>query len=198
MRSLTPEQLEALAKRSVMRRTFVWCDAKNPDTGEDDPAGFWDDVGVVTVADDGKTYNGSGTLVSIGTLSAKSDLSIPGLSVTINGIAPESAALVRGSSVGQAPISASIGIFDVDTHALISPLSPFFVGWIDDVDILTPPAGDQSTITLTCESTSRALTIKSTNTRSPATLHLRNPDDKFFDYTAAISEQPLYFGRKGP
>jgi hypothetical protein len=195
MRALTSEQLEALAKRHVLRRIFVWCEAKHPTTGEDDPAGFWDDVGVVTL-DDGRPFHGS-ALVSISTLSAKSDFSIPAVQVLISGVAAEAVSMIRGSTVGQAPISIDIGIFDVDSHALVGPLVPFFRGFVDDIDVVTPPAGGKSNITLTCESTSRALTIKSTHTRSPSSLQLRREFDKFYDYTAGIGEQPIYFGRTG-
>jgi hypothetical protein len=196
MLALTTEQQEALAKRHVMRRLFIWCEAKDPDTGDPAPAGFWDDVGDIEYF--GRTYHGSGNIAQVATLAATGDLTIPGLSITLSGIASEAAALVRGETVGQAPISVKIGIFDVDTHTLIEPLVPFFDGKVDDIRITTPEAGGTSTIELVCESTSRALTIKRTDTRSDASCRALHPNDAFYSYTGVQRDKPLYFGRVAP
>lgn len=106
--------------------------------------------------------------------------------------------MVRGDTLGQAPITVSLGLFDPASHTIIGPLIRRFVGAIDDIEIVTPKAGDRSTITLTCESASRALTIKGIGTRSGSTHRQRAPDDPFYDYTASMSELALYFGRAAP
>lgn len=196
MPTLTSEQEDALALRHVMRRLFVWCDALDPDTGDPSPAGFWDDLGTVTVA--GRDYHGSGTLGEAATITAKSDLSISPLVLTLSGLAPEVAVLVRGSTVGQRPISLSIGIFDPDARALIGPLVKMFDGFVDDIDIKTPQSGGTSTIVLTCESIARELTIKSTDTRSHESQLIRKTGDLFFKYTEGVRDQSIYFGRKAP
>lgn len=195
MLTLTSEQQTALAQRQVMRRDFIWCEARDPITGDPDPAGFWNDVGNVLL--EGRTYHGSG-LFNISTLQARSDLSIPGLTITLSGIDNNVAAMVRGLSMRQAPIEVYIGIFDVSNSALIGSIIKRFSGKVDDIEIITPPASGKSTITITCESSSRALTIKRTETRSQASIQERNPGDAFFDYTTGQSQQPLYFGRAAP
>lgn len=191
---LSSEQQQALAQRVVMRRDFIWIEALDPQ-GDLSPIGFWSDVGNVTVGE--RDYYG-GVLFQLSTLSAKSDMSIPGLAVTFSGIAPEIATQVRGNVLAQRPIEVLLGLFDVDSHALIPSLIRRFVGKIDDIEIKTPAAGDKSTIELTCESTSRALTIQRTETRSSASHAARNDADKFFDYTAGQAEQTIYFGRAAP
>lgn len=194
--ALTGAQQTALGKRHVMRRIFIWCDALDPDTGLSDPAGFWNDVGTVEV--DGRTYVGSGALIGVASLSLPSDFTIPGLSITLSGLDPSVAALVRGSTVGQRPIEVHVGIFDTETRQLIGDLVPRFVGFVDDVEIRTPEAGGQSTVILTCESTSRALTIRRTGTRSDATQHERDSSDDFYRYTGLQRNKPIYFGRPDP
>lgn len=196
MLSLTGLQQAALAQRRIKRRVFIYCEAKDPITGLPAPAGFWDDVGVVDLS--GKTYYGSGNIVSVSTMSGRGDLTIPGLTITVSGIAPEAAVLVRGESIGQAPITVSLGLFDVETHTIIPPLLPFFVGRVDDVEIETPEKGGVSNIRLICESTSRALTIQRTDTRSEASCKAVHPNDGFYNYTGAQREKPLYFGREAP
>lgn len=194
MLALTSEQQEALAQRVVMRRDFIWCVARDPDTGDPVPVGFWNDIGTVEIA--GRTYVGSGPIIQIGTLSAKGDASIPGLTVTLSGLKAEVAALIRGEVVGQAPIEVLLGIFDVESRLIIPPLIPRFSGFIDDIDINTDPGG-AATVVLTCESTSRALTRKSTVTRSDASSRPRDPNDGFYKYTGAQRTKPLFFGRPG-
>lgn len=196
MLALTGPQRTALEDRVVMRRIFIWCDARDPDTGDPSPAGFWDDVGDVTV--DGRVYHGSGSVISISSLSAKGDLTIPGLQITLSGIDSEANLLVRGKSMAQAPIEVKLGIFDPASHTLIGSLFSHFTGFVDDCDIRTPEAGGTSEIVFTCESTSRALTVKRTSTRSQSTQHDRDPDDAFYDYTGAQRGKPLYFGMPTP
>ncbi len=196
MISLTSAQQDAISRGHVMRRLFVWCDALDPSTGAPSPAGFWNDVGTVTVS--GRAYHGSGTLIEIEPLAGKSDLTIPGLRITISGLAPETASLVRGSTVAQRPIEVHMGIFDTADERLLPPLVPRFVGKIDDVEIRTPAAGGESTVMLICESTSRALRIRRTGTRSEATQRERHPTDLFYRYTNVQREKPVYFGRKAP
>lgn len=196
MLPLSTEQRAALASRTMMRRFFIWCEATDPDTGAPAPAGFWDDVGAMTIG--GRTYNGSGKVIAVATLSAKGDMTIPGLTITLSNIDPASTGLVRAKAVGQAPIDVKIGIFNPATHAIIGDLVPFFVGFVDDVRVKTPAKGGMSTIDFICESTSRALTKKGTATRSPASARERDRDDGFYDYTAVQRTKPLYFGRKAP
>lgn len=193
---LTEEQEDALERREAMRRIFIRCEALDPETGDPSPAGFWDDIGVVSVS--GKDYHGSGNVVQVANIPAKSNLSISPVSVTVSGLKPEVAALVRGSTVAQRPVTISFGIFDTATRALIGPLVRMFSGFVDDPEIKTPESGGVSTIALTCESIARELTIRSTDTRSHESQQRRSSGDDFFKYTEGVREQAIYFGRKGP
>lgn len=196
MLALSVDQQTALAQRAVMRRFFIWFDARNIITGDPEPVGFWDDVG--DIEHSGRVYHGSGSVIQVSTLSAKGDMSIPGLQLTLSGIDPNSIALVRGESIAQVPVEVLLGIFDVGNHALVGSLFTYFTGFVDDCDIRTPEGGGTSTIIFTCESTSRALTIKRTATRSQACAQERDPTDTFYNDTAAQRDKPLYFGRKAP
>ena len=195
MLDLISAQLQALAKHRIVRKLFVYSIARDPDTGAASPAGFWDDVGTIEFL--GKTYYGASNVISLEMLSAKSDMTIPAQKIVLSGIETATAALIRGETVGQAPITVSIGLFDPTTRTLIGGLIPRFEGFVDEVEIIKPEAGGYATITLICESTSRALTIERTDTRSQATQTQRDPNDDFYKYTAA-QRKPIYFGYKGP
>jgi hypothetical protein len=194
MLALTSNQQTAIAKRRLMRRQFIWIEARQLD-GDPDPVGFWNDIG--NVEDGGRIYRGSGKVVGVSSLSFKGDLTIPGLSIVFSGIDSTVAANVRGKIIAQAPIEYLIGLYDVDTGQVILPLIPRFVGFVDDCVVDTPAVGGVSKIELTCESTSRALTIQRTGTRSEATQKERHSTDAFYNYTGA-QMKPIYFGRKDP
>lgn len=196
MLSLTGAQAAALQSRQVKRRTFVWCDALDLDGVTPAPAGFWDDLGAVTIG--GRVYHGSGNLIQVDTLSAKSDMTIPNIKVVISAIQTEAVALIRGHMLAQRPIEVLLGIYDVASDAVLSPLIRRFVGKVDAVEVQTPESGGTSSIALTCESTSRALTIERTETRSPSSLAQRDPADTFYQFTSGQTEQALYFGRARP
>jgi hypothetical protein len=195
MLALTSEQQDALAARSVVRRLFIWCDARDPETGDPDPAGYWNDVGDVVVS--GRTYRGSGSVIGVGALGVKGDFTIASLTVTLSGLDDRANAMLRGSSVAQVPIEVKIGLFNPSTRALIPPLFNYFIGFVDDVAFPTPEEGGEGVIQLICRSTSRTLTIKRTATRSLATSIERDPADQFYAY-AGVQRRPLYFGRKAP
>jgi len=196
MLALTGAQITALASGRVKRRTFIWCEALDFDGITPVPTGFWDDLGPVTIGP--RTYYGSGNLIQVSTLSAKSDMSIPGIQITLSAIQTEAVSLLRGYMLAQRPIEVALGIYDIDTNLILPPLVRRFIGKVDAVEIHTPEAGSTSSVTLTCESTSRALTISRTETRSPSSLEQRAPSDTFYQFTSGQSEQAVYFGRARP
>lgn len=196
MLALSSEQQDAIAHRALMLRLFIWCEARNPDTGNPDPRGFWTDIG--DVEHGGRTYIGSGNVISVSSLGASGSLTIPGIEITLSGIADPTNILVRGKEIAQAPVEVLIGLFDPDTHTIIPPLVRYFTGFLDDVEIRTPEPGGDSVIVFTCESTSRALTRKSYATRSDASHSLRDPNDPSFKYVNLQRNKPLYFGQKAP
>lgn len=196
MLTLTAGQLAALAAGKCVRRTFIWAEPRDPSSPGIDAVGFWDDVGNIMVSS--RVYVGSGTLARVETLSAKSDVTIPNLVVTFSGISTDVINAVRGNEISQARIEVSLGIFDPTTRALEGSLIPRFVGVIDSAEIRTPAAGNTSDIIFTCESISRALTIRNTQTRSGPQQKQRSATDLFYDYTGAQRERTIYFGRRDP
>jgi len=193
---LTTDQLEATAKRRVRRRIFAWFDARNPDTGDPDPAGFHDDAGTVDI--DGRSYKGVGAGLQLSQIEGVADLGIPGTTVVLSGVDPAAVALINSRSIGQAPVEVLFGVYDVDTHELIPPLVRMFKGVVDEPLIRTPARGGRASIEVALESIARALTVKRTVTRSPDSHKERVPADEFYDYTPGLRERTIYFGRRDP
>jgi hypothetical protein len=191
MLNLDASQSAALLKQTAMRRLFFWVDALTTG-GAAAPVGFWDDVG--TIVANSRTYFGGGSLISFADLSQVADLSIPGIQVTISGLDPNVALLVRGEVITQRPVEIDIGIFDVDTRTLIGALVPHFRGKIDACRITRAKDGGLAQIDVTCESIARALTNTRHETRSQASSKERSPSDTFYKYTQAQRGKRLYFG----
>lgn len=184
MPTLSGAQQTALAQRHVMRRLLLIVD----DTG------FWDDLGTISV--NGQSYTGSGALGEAVTVSGKADLQITPLILQLSGISQAVANLIRGAVVGQEDVTLAIGIFDPDSKAIIGSPIPMFRGYLDDVPIITPPSGGACTVSLTCESIARELTVKSTDTRSNDSQKTRLAGDLFYKYTDQVREHHVFFGSK--
>jgi hypothetical protein len=129
MLALTGAQITALASGAVKRRTFIWCEALDFDGITPVPTGFWDDVGNITIGP--RTYYGSGNLIQVNTLSAKSDMSIPSIQVTLSAIQTEAVSLLRGFMLAQRPIEIALGIYDTATNLILPPLVRRFIGKVD-------------------------------------------------------------------
>jgi hypothetical protein len=195
MLTLTDDQREAVSKRVAKRRVFVYCEANDPTTGDPSPLGLWDDRRTVTYL--GKTYIGAGGVFSISSLPTRGDGTIPSLTVTLSGLASSAVALVNARSISQAPITVQIGLWNTQTLQLLEPLIGYFTGKVDDCKWTLPGADGKSTLELTCESASRALTIARTATQTAATCRARKATDGFYDTTGVQRDKPLYFGTKG-
>lgn len=193
MLALTTAQRTALAQLEVMRRIFVWFDVLDS-LGASAAAGFWDDVGEVTIG--GRTYYGSG-LVNIGNVPSAGDMSVGTLPITISGVSQEGIAMVRGAKIKQRPVEVHFGIYDTGSKEIIGDLIPRFFGKIDDYEIVTPQAGEESVIEIRCESVSRNLTIARTDTRSDACHKTMWPSDDGMEYVG-VQRKPVFFGSLSP
>jgi len=196
MRSFSGSVLTALAERMIKRRLFIWAETRSLIDGSPDPVGFHDDLGDLELG--GREYHGAGSIVKVDTISAKSDFTIPNLNITFSGLHPNVSSAVRGRAISQAAITVSIGIYDMTTDAIITQLYPIFVGFIDQVEIVTPDVGGLSNIIFTCESISRTGTIKRSGVRAGPTLRELQPTDAFYDFAGAQRERTIYFGRRDP
>lgn len=191
MLSLTAAQIAALGQPHIVRSVFVWCDVLALNGTTSDPMGFWDGAGNVTLSS--RLYYGSGNIAQVGSLRAVGDMTIPGFTLTLSPLETEAEAFVRGRVIAQRPIDVDIGIFNVETRELIDSTFTFFRGIIDRAEILTNPGGESS-ISISCESISRALTVRRHETRSHASEVQRDEDDEFYSYTA-VQRKPLPFGK---
>lgn len=101
------------------------------------------------------------------------------------------------TAVIEACMSRDIPVLRYACADALPPLIRRFDGRIDNIDFPRPAKGSPAQIVFTCESSSRALTIKRTATRSHASCTERSATDLFYEHTATQREQSLFFGRSG-
>ncbi len=189
------------ARRGIIRRNFVWVEAKNRSSGGIETMGLWDGDEVVTATViSGQTglpvsrvYVGAGSLLNIDSIPLTTDLTVRTVKVSLSQINAAVQQLVRGYDTRRAPIEIHRGFFSIDTNELIAPPIPRFVGWINGNPINTPPVGQSGNIEVSCVSHTRALTFLNPAKRSDEYQQKRS-GDRFRRYTDVAGNWQIYWG----
>lgn len=197
---LESAEIAALGANVVVVREFVWITARDRSSGAAYGRGFWNGFhGVTTEVIDALTgspasrqFSADGALLSIGSLSRNADLTVRTVEFTLSQIHPTVADLIRGAEPRNAAVQIYRGFLDPATHALLARPKPQFAGTVDGTPIETPAAGGSGGLTVSCVSSTRELTLPSTDTRSHESQRRRNPNDRFYVYakTAPLWQVP--------
>lgn len=150
------------------------------------PVRFWSGVGPRTVS--GKTFLGTGSLISIGSLSEASDLSSRGASINISG--------VDGSMIStalQEPYqNRTCNIYLGSATNLIL----VFSGFMDVMSIID--AGDKSVISISVENRLTLLDRVVPRRYSNESQKARFSGDTFFSYVSSLQDKQIVWGRSNP
>lgn len=205
--SLSAPNFTALQARRLYRRDFIWFVVRDRDTGNPVTDGYWSDIGSIDAEvidpDTGstvtRTFAGAGGLISISDIPRVSNLTVQNVTVKLAQVADRVNTLVRGYDCKQGKVQIFRGLFNLDTHVMVAPAFPRFVGTIDAAPITTPPAGQTGDVTLTVTGNTIELTRSNPDTRSDASQRLRSATDNFYQDTATVSEWQQYWGKQsGP
>lgn len=209
MRDLPTAIQDALATRVTEKRDFIWLTAKNRDTGADEEIGFWN--GLVPVTTDfidgftgvatARAFEAAGALVEVSTIPMTSDLTIREVRVQLSHVSADVAQAVREFDARRAPITIGRGFFDPATKAIYESVEPWFVGFIDDIDIPRLAEGQEGSITVTCRGHTDELTKSSPEVRSQESQLRRasvwgGVEDQFYKDAAAVAEWELFWGQE--
>jgi hypothetical protein len=190
MKNLPTALRDALASGAFIPRFFV----KGEISGE--YIGFWNDVGEVEVDD--VPYEGSGALVGISRAGGGvSDMSVPGLTVTLSGIARDVLATFFGETWHQKPMALDIGFLSPDTRELLAPLDRAFSGFMDAAK-RKGGAKKKATLEISCEDASWRLTRSFADVRSDANQRDRDPTDTFMKRLAVAARSTVYYNQPSP
>jgi hypothetical protein len=204
MRSITGNNHNALQERRLVARDFLWIKAREIDSDAPFEYGFWSDVGNVaaqvlnpnTGLPETRNFEGSGSLIQISDIPLVSNLSVQNATISMSQIDEAVANLVRGYDLKQAVVEVYRGLFDPNTRQMVDAAFPRLVGYVDDVDIVTPKEGEAGSITLTCAPHTQETTRSNPDTRSHDSQLLRDPTDDFFRDATTVGDWEFFWGRK--
>lgn len=191
------------ARQGIIRRNFVWVEAKNRDSGGTETMGLWDGDDVVTVTViSGQTglpvsriYVGAGSILQVDRIPLTTDLTMRTVNVSLSQISDAVQQLIRGYDTRRAPIEIHRGLFSLATNDLVAPPIPRFVGWINSNPINTPAIGQEGGVSVACVSHTRALTFINPAKRSDEYQQTRS-GDRFRRYTDVAGNWQIYWGEK--
>ncbi|PRD42183.1 hypothetical protein C5748_17105 [Phyllobacterium phragmitis] len=204
MRNISPQVQAARSARVVEDRDFLWLVGKRRDTGAQESAGFWSDVGTINApVVDGITgvtvvriFTGAVSLIDISDIAMVNDVMYRTVDVKMTQLHPAVEQAVRLYDARQAEIQIWRGTYDPDTMNLIEPAAIRFVGRVDEQPIITGAEGEESTLTLRCRNHAQELDRASTDKRSDESQKLRNAGDRFYQYTSAMASRKQFWGQK--
>lgn len=203
MRDITPETYEALQARRLVARDFIWFVVKDRDSGAAVTDGYWSDVGEVSaqVIDPNsggvvtRTFHGALGLIQISDIPLVSNITVQTVQVKLSQISERINDLIRGYECKQGHVQIWRGLFDPDTRLLVSPATPRFVGFIDNIDVNTPAENEDGGVILTCVSHTQEMTRYNPDTRSDSSQRLRAANDNFFQDTTVVGGWQHFWGR---
>lgn len=204
MRALDPAVQAALEAGALVPRDFLWIVARDRETGAPYGWGAWSDVGAVTAevidpvsrATVSRTYEGAGGLVEVGDVALISGLTVQVVDIRLSQIDQGAETILRSYDLRRAPVQLHRGFLDPQTHRLVAPAVPRFVGFVDEAPVTTPAEGAEGGIVLTCASHTQELARSSAAKRSDADQRLRNASDGFFRHAATVGSWKIWWGQE--
>lgn len=203
MREIDPANQAALAARRLRARDFLWLVAREYDTGDDVAVGFWSGLtntehlvkDVETGDADLRDWYGAGSLISISDIPAVLGIQVHSVRVRMSQLDEQVEEALRLYDCKQAKVEIYRGLFDPETGLLIAPAECRFFGYVDEVEIATPPEGEDGYAELTCKSHTQELLRSNPSTRSHQDQLARDPADMFFVDAAVVGDWgPMQWG----
>lgn len=203
MRTVQANVLTAIAKRELVARDFITITARNFSTGLPEVANFWSDIGpinasvidAVTLAPVVRTYVGSGTMFAIGDIPLTSDLTIRSINAALNHVNDAVNNFARGYDLKGAPVEIHRGLFDPINRNLVAAAELRFVGFVDDVNFVTPPEGGDGQIKVKLVAHTRELSRANAEKRSDESQQRRSAGDRFFQHASVVPEWDQFWGQ---
>lgn len=146
---------------------------------------LWTGYGDRTI--NGETYTGAGALLNIQGLAEVSDLSAKAINISLSGVAQELVSLALQEPYQRRKCKVFLGTVDV------ADVVEVFTGSLNTMPI--EDSGESSVIQATVDSklveTEKASNLRYTSQMQKA----KYPEDTFFDYTIAIQDAEIVWGR---
>lgn len=156
------------------------------------PLYLWNGVGNLNY--DNKTYGGAGTLLSVGAVSEKTDLTATGVSVVLSGIQGSILQTARDAEYQGRALTIKVGALDANGDIIADPIV-LFSGFMDTMSI--GENGQTSSISVNVENRLVAFERSKIGRYTNQDQRSRVPGDKGLEYVAAIQDKQIFWGRSG-
>lgn len=197
MRALPAPLATFLAARpdAVRVSTLLWITARNRTTGAAEALGLWNglDNQAFDIGGTLRSYYAAGSLLGLDRITYGSGLQVRMHTFSLAAIAPEVEQAVRGYDARLAPVEVHGVVFDPVTNTMIGTPWLALRGWVDEVEIRTPAAGDEGGIDLRVASAARALTRTLSLKRGDGSQQLR-AGDRFRRYAEISGTASVAWG----
>lgn len=198
MKSFDPALSALLAARQGLSvRLLVWMIPKDRTSGAAFPIGFTNDIEDVIATIDGetRTYRAAGGALRVEPVVSEAGLVVRTLRLSLSGIAPEVALVMRGYDPRLAPVSVHRQVIDPVTGAVVGGAQRLFKGVVDQTSLPTPPKGGTVAWSVTLVSAARELTRRLALKKSDESQRRRS-GDQFRQYADVSGEVGVWWGAK--
>lgn len=204
MRAISTANQLALAQRALVARDFLWVVARDRTTLAAVPVGFWSDVENVsaqvldpdTLLPVTRSYYGAGGLISIDDIPSVSTIQVQDIQIRMSQLDQQVLNAIRGYDVKQARVEIHRGLFDPVSRNLVAPAIVRFAGFVNLVEVYTPPENEDGYVTLTCVSHTQETTRSNPATRSHADQQTRQVGDTFYQDAAVVGDWESTWGEQ--
>lgn len=198
MRSYDASTMAALQTRDgVIARVLLWVTARNRITNAAETLGLW--TGgydrAFTIGGTARTYVGAGAVSKVSPVVMQSGLTVRMQRVTLSPLSAAVGDLIRTYDARFAPVEIHRALFSTADNALIAEPHRVYLGFIDELEIVMPKAGDEATCEVVLASTARRLTRTLPLKKSDATQQLRS-GDRFRRYADVSGSVNFWFGEQ--
>ena len=205
MRILDTATQTALEAETVAPRDFLSIFAKRRDSGEIIEDCYWSDEGTISadIIDPmtglvtSRTFQGGGAMIQASAVPLVVGLTVQNVTVQFSQVDDRVQQLLRTYDIRQARVELHRGMVNPQSGLLVSPATPRFSGFVDQLEVPTAKQGDEAGITATLTSHTQEVTRSNPATRSDADQRRRSAMDGFFRHVAMIGEQNIYWGQEG-
>lgn len=156
------------------------------------PLYLWNGIGNLSYG--GNTYGGAGTLLSIGSVSEKTDMSATGATVVLSGIEGSILQIARDAEYQGRELTIRMGALDDNGDIIADPII-IFSGFMDTMSI--GESGETSTISVTVENKLIAFDRTKVGRYTDQDQKMRVPGDVGLEYVTAIQDKQIFWGRIG-
>ena len=172
--------LPDIARSDLYIRNLIWILARDRDTAELRPRGFWDgdEDASFQIEGEQRLFAGAGTVLNVPHLKSRSGVVVQTQKITLSAVAPEVRDMVHGLDMRLAKVRLYWAEFDPVAGALKN-VHRVFKGSIDGGPERLGAAGQDSTVDLTMVSSARLLTKKAHILKSNASQSKRSGDAFF-------------------